>query len=279
MLYMHIIISVSLHAKFRQCCLMNIFPRLKNIIGIIKMHLLKVRQNVTIIQSFNQKLFIISMIIYYINICLPWPTTIASQTILLTLVTAEVKNKYSYIAPLYACLLIDHCTYLYMYTCYGVHWSTQVIDIISVDFCITYKSVLVIATKCKSENTETKNMEITRCVPYMLKLSLIVRRVLSIFSITRYIELSHELICNIANAIHLINHVLISLTALMNIRLLTLYNNCYECLTTQLLHFRSSHILIYFVCYIFFVADYLCGGNSLRYYILAFGQLTYYPIR
>ena len=49
------IISVSLHAKFRQCCLMNIFPRLKNNIGIKKMHLLKVRQNVTIIQSFNQK--------------------------------------------------------------------------------------------------------------------------------------------------------------------------------------------------------------------------------
>ena len=81
------------------------------------------------------------------------------------MVTAEVKNKYSYIAPLYACLLIDHCTYLYMYTCYSVHWSTQVIDIISVDFCITYKSVFVIATQ--SENTETKNMEITRCVPYL----------------------------------------------------------------------------------------------------------------
>ena len=162
-----------------------------------------------------------------------------------------------------------------MYTCYSVHWSTQVIDIISVDFCITYKSVLVIETKCKSENTETKNMEITRCVPYM---SLIVRRVLSIFAITRYIELSHELIY-IANAIHLINHGLISLTALMNIRLFTIYNNCYECLTTQLLHFRSSHILNYFVCYIFFVADYLCGDKSLRYYVLAFEQLTYYPIR
>ena len=160
----------------------------------------------------------------------------------------------------------------------GHHRSSQVIDIISVDFCIRYKSVLVIATKCKSENTETKTMEITRCVPYMLKLSLIVRRVLSIFSITRYIELSHELIY-IANAIHLINHGLISLTALMNIRLFTIYNNCYECLTTQLLHFRSSHLLIYFVCYIFFVTDYLCGGNSLRYYILAFLQLTYYPIR
>ena len=181
---------------------------------------------------------------------------------------------------MYACLLIDHCTYMYMYTaCCSVHWSTQVIDIISVDFCITYKSVLVIATKCKSEITETKNMEITRCVPYMLKLSLIVHRVLSIFSITQFIELSHKLIYNIANAIHLINHVLISLTTPMNIRLFTIYNNCYECLTTQLLHFRSSHILIYFVCYIFFVADYLCGGNSLRYYVLAFGQLTYYPIR
>ena len=230
-----------------------------------------------IIQSFNQKLCITSMIIYYINICFLWPSIIASQTILLTLVTAEVKNKYmySYIAPLYACLLIDHCTYLYMYTCYSVYWSTQVIDIISVDFCITYKSVLVIATKCKSENTETKNMEITRCVPYMLKLSLIVRRVLSIFSITRYIELSHELIYNIANAIHLINHVLISLTALMNIRLFTIYNNCFECLTTQLLHFRSSHILIYFVCYICFVADYWFRGNSSMYYSVAFGQLTY----
>ena len=45
-----------------------------------------------------------------------------------------------------------------------------------------------------------------------------------------------------------------------------------------MLHFRSSHILIYFVCYIFFVADYLCGGNSFKYYILALGQLTYYPI-
>ena len=104
MLYMHIVISVILHAKFRQCCLMIIFPRLKNIIGIIKMHLLKVRQNVTIIQSFNKKLFIISMIIYYINICLPWPTTIASQTILLTLVTAEVKTSI---------VILPHCMHVY----------------------------------------------------------------------------------------------------------------------------------------------------------------------
>ena len=93
MLYMHIIISVSLHANFRQCCLMNIFPRLKNIIDIIKMHLLKVRQNVTIIQSFDQKLFIISMINYYINIWLPWPTTIASKTILLTLVACRCQKQ------------------------------------------------------------------------------------------------------------------------------------------------------------------------------------------
>ena len=233
--------------------------------------------NVRMIQSFIPTFFIISMISYCMNICLSWPTTITSKT-MLTLFTAEVKNKSNYIAPSYVCVLIDHCTYMYMYTaCYSVHWSTQVIDIISVDFCITCMCVLIIATKSKTENTKTKNIEITGCVPYMLKLSLIVRRVLNIFSITQYIELSHELICNIA--IHLINHVLISLTALMNIRLFTIYNNCYECLTTQLLHFRSSHILNYFVCYIFFVADYLCGGKSLRYYVLAFGQLTYYPIR
>ena len=114
-------------------------------------------------------------------------------------------------------------------TCYSVHWSTQVIDIISVDFCITCMCVLELATKCKSDSTETKDIEITRCVPYILKLSLIVHRVLNIFSITQYIELSHELICNIE--IHLINNVLISLTALMNIRLFTIYNNCSECLT------------------------------------------------
>ena len=137
---------------------------------------------------------------------------------------------------------------------------------------------VIIATKSKTEITKTKNIEITRCVLYMLKLSLIVRRVLNTYSITQYIELSHELICN--SAIHLINHFLISLTALMNIRLFTIYNNCYECLTTQLLHFRSSHIILnYFVCYLFFVADYLCRGKSLRFYVLAFGQLTYYPIR
>ena len=102
----------------------------------------------------------------------------------------------------------------------------------------------------KSENTENKNMGITRCVPYMLKLSPIVRRVLNIFSIIKYIELSHEFICSIANAIHLIHQVLTSLTALMNIRLFTIYNNCYECLTTQLFQI-ITYIDLFCKLYIF----------------------------